>query len=185
VVLILGQQLRKQSLWPQILQTLQLPNISPDEFLGALDAAAESAGIRSLILIDAINEGSGASLWRDHIASFLAQIRQYPSLACVFTCRSEYVDYLIPPGLLADLVRFEIHGFETAQEQDNAARIYLDKRGITRPATPWLAPEFVNPLFLRSCCNALNMEGQTEFPRGLMGTKAIFAFFLNSVARHL
>src|SRR5262249_5695113 len=59
------------------------------------------------------------------------------------------------------------------------------KRGISRPATPWLAPEFVNPLFLRSCCNALQRENKHQFPKGLIGTKAIFAFFLDSAARHL
>jgi hypothetical protein len=92
---------------------------------------------------------------------------------------------LVPPAVLKSLPQFELRGFETPEEQAEAARVYLDKRGISRPATPWLAPEFVNPLFLRSCCNALQQENNHEFPRGLTGTKAIFAFFLDSAARHL
>jgi hypothetical protein len=91
----------------------------------------------------------------------------------------------VPKDTLKAIPRFEIQGFETAEEQANAARVYLDKRGISRPATPWLAPEFVNPLFLRSCCNALQQQGKTEFSRGLTGAKEIFAFFLASVAQHL
>jgi len=60
VILILGQQLRDQALWPQILERLGLQDLSAEEFLGALDAAAESVRIRGLILVDAINEGPGA-----------------------------------------------------------------------------------------------------------------------------
>ena len=185
VVLILGQQLRDGALWPQILDRLGLRNNSVEEALGALDAASEPTGVRGLILIDAINEGAGMRLWRNEIGSFLGEIEKYSNLACVISCRSEYVDYLIPKATLKSMPRFEIRGFETNKEQANAARVYLDKRGISRPATPWLAPEFVNPLFLRSCCNALQREGKTEFPRGLTGTKEIFAFFLASVAQHL
>ena len=119
------------------------------------------------------------------IASFLAHINRYANLACVLSCRSEYVEYLVPPEVLKSLPQFEVRGFETPEEQSEAARLYLDKRGISRPATPWLAPEFVNPLFLRSCCNALQQQNKTEFPRGLTGTKEIFAFFLDSTAKHL
>jgi hypothetical protein len=185
VVLIVGQQLREQALWPQIIERLGLRDVSAAEFLGALDSAAEAARVRGLILVDAINEGPGARLWRDEIASFLKQIKGYPNLACVLSCRSEYVEYLVPQAVLEALPRFEVRGFETAEEQAQAARAYLDKRGISRPATPWVAPEFINPLFLRSCCNALQQENKTEFPRGLTGTKEIFGFFLNSVACHL
>ena len=185
VIFILGQQLREQTLWPQILERLGLRDLSAEAFLGALNAVAESAGARGLILIDAINEGPGARLWRAEIASFLTQINRYTNLACVLSCRSEYVEYLVPPEALKSLSQFEVRGFETAEEQAEAARVYLDKRGISRPATPWLAPEFVNPLFLRSCCNAIQQEKKTEFPRGLAGTKEIFAFFLDSTAKHL
>ena len=185
VVFILGQQLRDGSLWPQILARLGLQDHTTDDFLGALDAASERTGARGLILVDAINEGAGMRLWRSEIGSFLAELDRYANLACVISCRSEYVEYVVPKGTFKSIPHFEIRGFETADEQANAARIYLDKRGISRPATPWLAPEFVNPLFLRSCCNALQQQGKTEFPRGLTGTKEIFAFFLASVAQRL
>jgi hypothetical protein len=185
VLLILGQHLRNSPLWPQILQRLGIANLSQEGLLAALDAAAEASRVRGLILIDAVNEGAGARLWRKEVSSFLEEIRPYSNLACVLSCRSEYVEYVLPQGVLKALPRIEVRGFETPAEQENAARVYLDRRGISRPATPWLAPEFTNPLFLRSCCNALEREGKTEFPRGLVGTKTIFAFFLESVGRHL
>ncbi|KAI3494620.1 hypothetical protein L1887_40657 [Cichorium endivia] len=79
----------------------------------------------------------------------------------------------------------EVRGFVTNDEQTRAARMYLGKRGISQPNTPWLAAEFVNPLFLRSACTALERENQKWFPRGLTGTKQVFSFYLRSIARNL
>lgn len=185
VILILGQQLTDQPLWDQINKRLGLDNFSPDTILQALDAAAEAANKRGMVLIDAINEGAGARLWKPEIAEFLARLKRYPNLVCVVTCRTEYVTHIVPEGVLANIERFTIRGFETADEHLRAARIYLDKRGISRPSTPWIAPEFVNPLFLRSVCLALNREGLSEFPRGLHGTKEVLSFYLKSVGRNL
>ena len=186
VVLWLGQQLRDQQLWPQLLERHGMSAATPpDQFLGGLDAAAEAAGTRALLLVDAGTQGAGARLWRNEIAGFLQQVRRYPSLGIVLSCRREYVDYLVPRGLSKALPSIEVRGFETEEECAAASRVYLDKRGISRPTTPWLAPEFVNPLFLRSCCTAMQREGLREFPKGLAGTKAILSFYLTTAARHL
>ena len=185
VILLLGHQLGEQLLWNQISQRLGLSSLSPDALLQALDAAAEAEQTRCLILVDAINEGPGARLWRAEVVEFFRRIQRYPHLACVVSCRSEYVPYVFPEELLRTIPRIEVRGFETPEEQLNAARVYLDKRGISRPSAPWLAPEFVNPLFLRSTCLALSRERKREFPKGLHGTKAIFSFYIQSVARNL
>jgi hypothetical protein len=183
VILILGQQLADRPVWEQITKRLGVGDIEPDVFLQALDAAAEASRKRGVILFDAINEGAGARLWRSELPAFIERIRRFPNLVCILTCRTEHVPYVFPESIVWQ--RFTIRGFETVQEQVRAARVYMDRRGITRPGTPWLAPEFVNPLFLRSTCLALQRDGKSEFPRGLSGTKEIFAFYLKSVARHL
>lgn len=185
VILLLGQQLSEQPLWDQITRRLGLSNLAPDAFLQALDAAAEAARKRGMILVDAVNEGGGARLWKPEVAEFLERVKRFPNLICVITCRTEYVPYIFPSGVLAKIQRLEIRGFESTEEQLKAARVYMDKRGISRPSTPWIAPEFVNPLFLRSTCLALNREKKSEFPRGLHGTKEVLSFYLKSVARNL
>ena len=80
---------------------------------------------------------------------------------------------------------FDIRGFETAEEQLNAARVYLDRRGIVRPSTPWLSPEFVNPLFLRSVCVSLEGNKKSEIPTGMNGTTKVLGFYLNSVGQNI
>lgn len=182
-ILFLGQQLGVGPLWPQLMYRLGLGTRDPGDVLAALDAAAEARGTRALILVDALNEGAGAQLWAHELPGFLRQLGAFPHIACVVSCRTEYLDAVIPHGLREVLPTFRVQGFESPVEQERAARIYLDRRGIARPATPWLSPEFVNPLFLRTCAVALERDGLHEFPKGLHGTKRILAFYLASLGR--
>ena len=184
-ILILGQHLNNDSIWSQVTNRLGLGDIDPDVFLQTLSAAAEATGKRGLILIDALNEGSGLTLWRKELAEFIGRIEKHQNLLVVFSCRTEYKPYVIPATVDELVPSFQVRGFETHEEQTRAARIYLGKRGISQPNTPWLAAEFVNPLFLRSACIALEKENQKWFPRGLTGTKQVFSFYLKSIARNL
>lgn len=185
VVLLLGQQFAEGDPWAQISALLDMGGSSGDTILGALDAAAEANRTRGLLLIDGVNEGIGSHFWKNHLAGFLARVRNFPHLACVLSCRSEYVPHAFSTELLGRAAQFTVAGFATPEEQASAARVYLDRRGIARPSTPWLAPEFMNPLFLRSTCLALARDGGKEFPKGLQGTKAILSYYLDSVGRHL
>jgi hypothetical protein len=184
-ILILGQHLDNRSVWGQVTNRLGLSYIDPDVFLQALSAAAEATSKRGLILIDALNEGAGITLWRNELAEFIGRIGKHKNLAVVFSCRTDYTKYVIPENLKETVPSFYVRGFVTQEEQSRAARIYLKKRGISQPNIPWLAAEFVNPLFLRSACIALAKENKKWFPRGLTGTKQVFSFYLRSIARSL
>ena len=184
-VLLLGQRFNDNDIWTQIRQMLDLPDHSGDRVLSALDAAGKAAGVRTLFLIDAINEGAGSRFWRNQIASIVHKIQEYTHICCIISCRSEYFDLAVPETLSKEFSIFDIRGFETAEEQLNAARVYLDRRGIARPSTPWLSPEFVNPLFLRSVCLSLEREGKSEIPPGMTGTRKILAYYLRSVGRNI
>ncbi len=185
VVLMLGQQFAEGEPGAQVSALLDMGGSAVDAILGALDAAAEANRTRGLLLIDGVNEGIGSHFWKNHLAGFLARVKNYPHLACVLSCRSEYVPHAFSAELLGRAARFTVAGFATPEEQASAARVYLDRRGIARPSTPWLAPEFINPLFLRSTCLALARDGTKEFPKGLQGTKAILSYYLDSVGRNL
>lgn len=185
VILVLGHQISSQDLWGQIIERLALGRLAADVFLQAFDAASQAAGKRGLFLVDAINEGAGSRFWRGEIASVLHRFAQFPNIVLVITCRTEYVPYALTDSVLGRLPPFEIRGFETYEEQANAARVYMNRQGLSQPSTPWMGAEFVNPLFLRSACLALKREGVTQFPKGFKGARKIFNFYLDSVAKHL
>lgn len=184
-LLFLGQQFSQGNPWDQCVRSLGLPMWPRDEMLGALDAAGEAHGARLLILVDAVNEGAGANLWKNYLSGFIEELASYKNIALVVACRSEYVPYAIPKLVFDSYPRVELRGFTTFEEQEAAAIQYLDRRGIVRPAGPLLAPEFSHPLFLKATSNALLMNGETVFPRGLRGALKILGFYLDSVGRNL
>ena len=176
-VLVLTGTLTEAEPWEQIRGQVDISHVSTNEFLGALDAAAEGAGCLSVIAIDALNERHGIDLWESRLQGFVAQMRQFPRVALVLTVRNTYLHYLPLKGL-EQIVH---HGF--AGHAGAAAKAYLDRRGIARPSSPNLAQEFENPLFLRTCCAYLDAENLRQLPKGPEGVTAIFDFYLDAVAR--
>lgn len=180
-LLILGSSLIEADPWTQIIAAVGLQGRSTDEFLGALDAAGQAAGVRAVLFIDAINERHGIDLWAPRLAAFLQSIEGFPNIGVALSCRTTYLPYIIPADEeIRSLPRIEHSGFAGRPE---AANEYLDRRGIVRMAAPNLIPEFYNPLFLKTCCDFLEKEGCKELPRGLTGVTAIFEFYSDAVAR--
>jgi hypothetical protein len=169
----------------QILARLEIDGLDFDRLLGALSAKAEAAQLRGLVAIDAINEGAGAALWRSCLLPFAQRVLAHGNLSLCISYRSEYGPFLITDGAKALATVVEVKGFDTPEEIQEAARVYMDGRGIIRPSSPRLDPEFSNPLFLRTACLALERDGRSEFPRGMRGTSEVLNFFLTSTARHL
>jgi hypothetical protein len=175
-VLVLSQTLADSDPWTQILQQLGLAGCSSDEFLGALDSAAEAKDTRAVVAIDALNEGHGARLWRDRLAGFVKGFEAFPRVALVLTLRSTYDRFFPTKGL----PRIAHRGF--AGHASAAAKAYLDRRGIQRTTSPNLLRDFENPLFLRTCCDFLDRKGLKSIPKGLSGVTSVFDFYLQAVA---
>ena len=183
-IFLLGHYFGNGNPWEQILSRLDIRDCSVETFLGALDSAAQSTGTRAFIMIDAINEGDAHLIWRDNLAGFLRQALQFPRIALVFSCRSIYQQRVIPPTISAEtLVRFEHKGFRG--HEDAAAVVYLDKRGIDRPSSPIMSPEFSNPLFLKTISDALVRRGEKSFPRGMQGVSRLFEFYAENLDQNL
>ena len=181
-LLFLGATFVDNQLWPQIRDQLDLPPTQQfKHFLGSLDAAAQAVGMRAVVCIDALNERDGTAVWPERLAAFLNAFTTFPRVSVILSCRATYVPHVIPDDLNEDrLFRVEHRGF--ALDGGEAAKVYLDKRGIVRPGAPNLVPEFENPLFLKICCDSLQKEGRTEFPKGLRGVTSIFKFYNEAVA---
>ncbi|MCY1644023.1 hypothetical protein [Methylorubrum sp. SL192] len=178
-VLALGAAFGDADPWRQMSDQLGLIGMPPDAILGALDAAAEAAGARALVMVDALNERNGVAVWSERIAAFLATADRFAHVAVLASCRTTFVPYIVRDLDEAALPRLAHPGF--AGKATEAARRYLDQRGIVRMAAPHLAPEFENPLFLRTCCDMLERRGERELPRGIAGVSSIFDFYFRAV----
>ena len=181
-IFILGQHYGGGNPIDFIKKSLDLAKFSQKQVLEALDAAGESCSSRTLIIIDAINEGLFNEQWHNHLSSMISEISNFKNIAIIFSCRSAYENHLIPEDLRSDkLIRVEHHGFRGSERR--AAEKYLSKQGISIPNFPILSPEFSNPLFLKTFCRALRLGNYNSFPKGLDGITKLFDFYIKSVSK--
>ncbi len=180
-ILLLGQQFSTtEDPWSQISKLLQI-NCTKDTFLGALNSKAESSGARVLIFIDAINEGEGKTIWKSHMASFIATIKRFPQLGVVFSLRTSYEKFLIPGVVKEKKQAIKITHYGFANHEYEASKLFFENYKIKQPSIPLLHPEFSNPLFLKLFCEGLFKKGLHEIPDGYEGITAIINFFLDAI----
>jgi hypothetical protein len=183
-VLLMGQQfVSHDAPWTQASQQLDLPGISAEDFTGALESAAQVAGCRALILVDALNEGAGRQIWPSHLSSFISHLQRSPWIGVVLSVRSSYENAIIPEEIRSHAVSVAHCGF-TDCEYD-AIRIFFTHYNLELPSTPLLDSEFRNPLFLKILCEGLHKKGERRLPRGFHGITAAFALYLGSINIHL
>ncbi|ABC22447.1 ATPase AAA [Rhodospirillum rubrum] len=181
-LMVLGGTLVDAEPWDQILRALDLPrHLEVGQFLGVLNAAGEAAGVRALIAIDALNEKSGQAIWPERLTGLLHDIKDYPWVAVVLSCRTTYLELIVPDTLDdTKLPRITHRGFSVAEVRD-----YLRQRGMTLPETPLQVAEFRTPLFLRLYCDALAFEGEALLARHLGGVTDVFRAYGATVARRV
>ena len=184
-VLLLGAKFVDNEIWPQIRDQLDRPSEEQfKHFLGMLNAAAQVTGVKAVLCVDAINERNGLDVWPERLAAFLNDIGTFRHIGVILSCRSAYVSHLIPDDVGDDqLLRVNHPGF--AMNGGDAARAYLDMRGMVRPGAPNLVPEFENPLFLKTYCDSLERENKTGLPSGLRGITTIFNYYSEAVVGSL
>jgi hypothetical protein len=183
-VLLMGQRfVSLEEPWRQVLQQVDLPGMSSEEFVGALEAAAQASGTRALIVLDAINEGTGRTIWPSHMAAFLAHIQRSPWIGTVMAVRTSYAEIVLPEDVRNGAVQVVHHGFR--EHEYDAARTFFLHYGLELPSTPLLDPELRNPLFLKTLCRGLHAKGERRLPRGLHGITAVFSLYLDAVNERL
>lgn len=183
-VLLMGQRfVSNDAPWSQALQQLDLTNMSAEEFVGALEAAAQATDSRALLMIDALNEGTGRTIWPNHLAAFLAHVERSPWISVVLAIRSLYEEIVIPEDVRERAVKVTHEGFN--EHEYDATRTFFVHYSLELPSTPLLTPEFRNPLFLKTLCQGLNVKGEHRLPRGFQGITAVFDLYLSAVNERL
>ncbi|MHA1522670.1 MAG: AVAST type 2 anti-phage system protein Avs2, partial [Promethearchaeota archaeon] len=178
-ILLLGSHFRDDEPWNQIIKHLGL-NCTRDEFLGALNTTAEIANSKCLIFIDALNEGDGKKLWRKYLAGMIETLKNYPRLGIALSVRSSYKKIIIPEGFASNNYVEIIHEGFSGHEFE-ASKLFFEHYKIERPTIPILNPEFKNPLFLKTFCEAIHNHGETKIPEGIQGISNVFNYYIDSI----
>lgn len=181
-VMVLSGKLPDAEPWEEILKDLGLPrDLQAENFLGALNAAGQAAGVRALLIIDALNEKNGQAIWPERLAGLVHDVGRFEWISLILSCRSAYEHLVIPDELGKEkLPRVKHVGFSEQQ-----ARRYLKKRGIHLAEEPNAVEELETPLFLRICCDALLMEDREILTTELGGVTAIFKLYTDAVVKRV
>ncbi|WP_417848191.1 AVAST type 2 anti-phage system protein Avs2 [Thalassoglobus sp.] len=181
-ILLHGSHFQDAEPWGQIVELLGL-TCSVDEFLGAVQASAMANECRIVLFIDAINEGTGNSLWKKHLPGMLKRLSRYPWIGICLSIRSSYFKLIVPDYLSEpDVICAKHRGFH--DNESRAMETFFSHYGIT-PSFPMLAPEFSNPLFLKSFCVALKNKNLTHVPLGMRGISQLLDHFIDSINEKL
>ena len=183
-VILMGQQFTTRDLpWMQGRDQLDLGDLSLEEFVCALEAAAQAADCRALLVVDAINEGEGHAIWRPHLAAFLAHLRDSPWIGVVLSVRTPHTEYVVPDEVRESAYEVVHRGF--ADDTYAAVERFCEFYGLDFPATPLLRPEFDNPLFLKTLCEGLQHSEMRRIPVGAEGIDAVFNRYVGKVEADL
>ncbi|QKM23087.1 ATP-binding protein [Ralstonia pseudosolanacearum] len=179
-IVLMGQRfLETSDPWIQALQQLDIAGWSARDLVKALEVVAQRANSRVFFVIDAINEGAGRQLWPAHLLPFLERLKASPWICTIISVRSAYAEDLLPESGIEGAIELEHRGFESVEF--DATRAFFEHFGIDLPSTPLLAPEFSNPLYLKTLCLGLQASGQSRLPRGFHGVVKAFGNYVAGV----
>jgi len=149
-VLLLGEQfLEARPLMQQIPDLLNWEH-SFSDLLACLRTQSETSGRPSLILIDAINESPKRGLWLSHLAQLVHAIEAYPGVHLLLSCREDWLSACVPEHLVDAAPRLTHRGYDLDFEA--AINAYFEGYNVSTDLFPSFAPEFRNPLFLKTVC---------------------------------
>ena len=177
-ILLLGASIRtREPLRAQLLGALDVPSsYSWQDFLNALNVAAERHSVRIPIVIDGLNEsivdGRLSPVWRDELDGFADEISGYKNLALITTCRTGYVDEIWRDGEPDTAVR--THGF--GRETEEAVERYFDYYKIDANLTGASLQHFSHPIYLQIYCETTNPDRE-NVQHVHLGEQSLFGVF--------
>jgi len=150
------------------------------ELLACMSTHAAITGQTALLIVDAINESPVRGLWRRELIQLIMLISSYPGVRLLVSCRSDCLESSLPQGFLTEHNTIRHHGFDLQFHE--AVQAYFDGYDVISPQYPTLNPEFQNPLFLKTLCEAY--RGKT-LPQGPMRFVDALAAWETRVANNI
>lgn len=189
-LLVFGEFFDKEdNLWNQVAIQLGLNNsYNKGKILKLLNNIGKRRGVRSLLIIDALNETSSLRFWKNNLNKLYEEIRKYPHLALIISIRSGFENEVLTKKVKKYFVQEEHRGFQFREWE--AVTKFFKEFSLPLPEIPLLMPEFQNPLFLLLFCKAFHNRsnkkgGKKQIFRGHEGATYIFENFVDSVSKKI
>ncbi|MEK4170809.1 ATP-binding protein [Lysinibacillus sp. FSL L8-0312] len=158
VFLFLGQHLNTHDHpFKQLFDLIEYKG-SKESFLKEFNDRANKKNKRTVIIIDALNEGEGKHFWKNYLLNFLNSINEFDNIAVALSVRSNYIRSVLPENIEED---FPLHKLEHKGFKDlslEALEPFFNYYRINPLIFPSLENECYNPLFLQIYCEAIQEE---------------------------
>jgi hypothetical protein len=170
VVLLGGHFLPSSPAWSTVASELGVEGRGYELLVGAMEAAAEVAGRRFVLLIDALNEADEPGFWKQQLETIRVHAAHRGLIGVGASCRTTYLEVV---GIKRDETPWTIveHRGLEGREEEAAAR-YFGHYGVQAPRVPLLHPDLTTPLFLKLYCEGL--RGKPAPAKGEDTATAIF-----------
>lgn len=122
------------------------------DLLACLSTHAALTGQTAILMVDAINESPVRGLWRRELVQLSTLMAQYPGVRLLVSCRTDCLESSLPPSLLTEHHTIRHHGFDLQFHE--VVQAYFEGYQVVSSQYPTLNPEFQNPLFLKTLCEA-------------------------------
>lgn len=122
------------------------------DLLACLSMQSTIMGKTALLMVDAINESPIRGFWRRELPQLIALMQEFSGVRLLISCRTDCLDSALPSGVWTGQNTIRHHGFDLQPHE--VVQAYFDGYQVTSPQYLTLNPEFQNPLFLKTLCEA-------------------------------
>ena len=190
-LLLFGEFFSEPDIWMQISTQLNLGSrYNKEKILNKLDEIGRKRKTRSLIIIDALNESSPVSFWKNKIEGIRKDVSKYSNIALVVSMRSGFEREIITKTITKNFTFQEHNGFQFKEWE--AVNKFFNEFNIPLPEIPLLTPEFQNPLFLLLFCKAFQGRAKKntgkknkQIFRGHEGASFIFETYIDKISKSI
>jgi len=164
-VFVMGRQFTTdQPLSRQLLRIFDIPaTYSWNDFLQALDTAAETYHTRIPLIIDGLNEATNngvfSNVWRVGLSGLIHEIAKTKNVVLITTCRTTYKEATWPSNVPRNVE--DTRGFE-AWDVEAATQKYFKYYKIEADITDASLSQFEHPIYLRIFCESTNPTRREE-----------------------
>lgn len=168
--------------WQQFLSLIDF-NRSVREFLSVFATMASATELPGLICIDALNETPDRNVWLNHLLLFAAELKQYPNLKLLVSCREDYADLTLPNALLDSespegWCKLNHHGLDI--DIQHAIGQYFKAYNVIGTPAQCFQDEFRTPLFLKLVCEAFRGR---DLPVGTLSLTVVFQEYIKQTSQ--
>lgn len=159
---VLGQHLNEEINVIKMLEKKLHIKSTLQRYLMELNSLARDKNIIIPFVIEGINEGQHAEIWREYFNGLISIFDKFHNIKLIISIRTTYIKKCLPDEYNSDNEILEITHRGFIENEAEAVTEFFEYYEIDKPTFPVLYSEFYNPLFLHTLCRTIKSSPKTK-----------------------